>query len=567
MSLIDQILMLINFFGGLAIFIYGIHIMADALQKTAGPRVKGLLKMLTNNKYIAVLIGTIVTMIIQSSSATTVMVVGFVNAGILELTQAIGVVMGANIGTTITGWIASASEWAKFLKPTTIAPLMVAIGVLMQFTSKTDKKKYLATFFIGFGLLFIGMDWMKDSVSPLADSEVFYNAFATLGHSPLLGILVGMTTTALVQSSSASMGILIALASTGAIPISAATYIIMGENIGTTVTAYLSSIGATKNARAASYMHIAFNVIGSLWFSIVAVSFFTFVAPELGSQPATATQIAAIHTGFNVTNVIVLLPFTKYIVMLGERLAGITEEDKAEAKKMAERRQLNLDERTFATPAVAVSLAKENVEKLYETTLESLDAAESFLNGEKKEHSLIKDNESYINSSTRELTEFHSNLFRLELSSELVSKVLVGYNVLTDIERIGDHIENLADIVEELQSNEKKFSADAQVELKEAITLTRNSYTHAVSALREGNIDKAVKAIKYEEEMDILEEKLRDTHLERLKSETCNAYSGTLYLDFLSNLERITDHANNIANYAIKYQAKDDESVSNHNYY
>lgn len=548
----DNIIMFINFFGGLAIFIYGMSVMADALQKSAGDRVKSLLSMLTSNKYVGVLIGAVVTAIIQSSSATTVMVVGFVNAGILELSQAIGVVMGANVGTTITSWLIASSEWATFLKPTTVAPLLVAIGVLLTFTSKKKKTKSLANFFIGIGLLFIGMEGMSDAVKPLRDSELFVHMFVELSENPLLGMLAGLLVTATIQSSSAAMGILISLASTGAVPMSAAVYIIMGENIGTCITALLSSLGAHKNAKAASYMHLAFNVIGSMWFSIVAVTYFKFFNPDLATVAATATSISIVHTMFNVTNVLVLLPFTNQLVAIGKKLAGITPEDE-EIFRSKKESMMHFDERMLATPDYAIDRIFAELTSLSKVTLQNFDLAEqSLLYGKYENFKIIEENEAEINQKVKVLSANLVKILQIDLDTKQSQKVAIYFNALSDIERVGDHIENIAETSIELSDVNQRFTEGARDELKEVFAIARECYELSIEALNENDADKAIKAIQLENDIDTIEETLRNTHKARLVNNECKVEAGIVFLDAVSNLERISDHSNNIASYVVK---------------
>lgn len=287
---------LIPFVGGLGMFIYGMQIMAQGLENAAGSKMKSILEVLTKNKLMGVFLGAAITAVIQSSSATTVMVVGFVNAGIMNLTQAMGVIMGANIGTTVTGWLVSSVEWAEFLSPAKIAPIAVMIGVIIMLTGKRRSSKEIASIIVGFGLLFIGISSMSSAVEPLQESEGFVNLFVTLGRNPVLGILAGTFVTAVIQSSSASVGILQSLAAAGLVPFNTAIYIIMGQNIGTCVTAILSSLGAKKNAKTAALMHLLFNVMGTVLFSVVAIVYFQVLNPMAGTGTITQTQISTVHT-------------------------------------------------------------------------------------------------------------------------------------------------------------------------------------------------------------------------------------------------------------------------------
>ena len=312
---------IVPFVGGLGMFIYGMQIMAQGLENAAGNKMKTLLEILTKNKLLGVLLGAAITAVIQSSSATTVMVVGFVNAGIMNLTQAMGVIMGANIGTTVTGWLVSSVEWAKFLSPSTLAPIAIMIGVIVMLTGKRYATKEISNIIIGFGLLFVGISTMSSAVEPLQDSAVFRSVFTTLGANPFLGILAGTGVTAIIQSSSASVGILQSLAAAGLVPFNAAIYIIMGQNIGTCVTALLSSIGAKRNAKTAAFMHLLFNVIGTVIFSVGAIIFFQVINPAAGLGQITQTEISLVHTIFNIGTTVLLFPASGRLLSLQRKSA------------------------------------------------------------------------------------------------------------------------------------------------------------------------------------------------------------------------------------------------------
>ncbi|MEG0109063.1 MAG: Na/Pi cotransporter family protein, partial [Lachnospiraceae bacterium] len=338
---------IIPFVGGLGMFIYGMQIMAAGLENAAGNRMKTLLEVLTKNKFFGVLLGAFITAVIQSSSATTVMVVGFVNAGIMNLTQAMGVIMGANVGTTVTGWLVSSVEWAKFLSPATLAPIAIMVGVVIMLIGKRRSTKDIASIIIGFGLLFVGITTMSAAVAPLKESASFCHAFVTLGKSPLLGILAGAGVTAIIQSSSASVGILQSLAAAGLVPMSAAIYIIMGQNIGTCVTAMLSSMGAKKNAKTAALMHLLFNIIGTVIFSIIAIVVFKLINPSLGTGNITQTEISIVHTIFNIGTTILLFPVSDLIIKLAKKIGHAEEDVKDDS-------QVLLDARMLQTPSIAL---------------------------------------------------------------------------------------------------------------------------------------------------------------------------------------------------------------------
>ena len=342
---------IIPFAGGLGMFIYGMQIMAQGLENAAGSRMKSLLEALTRNKLMGVLLGAVITAVIQSSSATTVMVVGFVNAGIMNLSQAMGVIMGANIGTTVTGWLVSSVEWAKFLSPANLAPVAVILGVVLMLAGKRRSTKDISSIVIGFGILFIGISTMSSAVSPLEESEGFRNIFTALGHNPFMGIIAGALVTAVIQSSSASVGILQSLAAAGLVPFNAAVYIIMGQNIGTCVTAIISSVGAKKAAKTAAIMHLLFNIIGTIIFSIVAIVFFQVINPEMGMGLITQTEISSVHTIFNIGTTLLLFPVSDWIIRLAKKL-------QKEDEPAADESRVLLDERMLETPAIALQTVR-----------------------------------------------------------------------------------------------------------------------------------------------------------------------------------------------------------------
>lgn len=533
----------IPFIGGLAMFIYGMNIMADGLQKAAGSKMKKILEVLTKNKLMGIGLGALVTAIIQSSSATTVMVVGFVNAGLMNLTQAISVIMGANIGTTITGWLVSSSEWASMLSPSTLAPITVMAGVVINLASKKQRGKDIACIIIGFGILFIGMNTMSDSVVPLQESEIFRTVFVTLGANPLLGILAGAGVTAIIQSSSASQGILLSLAAAGLVPIKAAVFIIMGQNIGTCVTAILSSIGASKNAKCVGTMHLTFNIIGSIVFSIIAMLVFAKADPSLGEGIITMTQISAIHTVFNIGTTILLVPFSRYIILFAMKINGI---EKVETEDEAQ--LVHLDKRMMSTPSVAVEGAKLETIRLGHIARENLAAAiETLMNHDAERIAAVKQKEGVINKVCDSVSEYLVELCSYNLNdrdSETVTSLL---NTISDMERIGDHAENVVELAEEMANEGISFSETALTELAEMTEATLGSYDNAIRALELDDVQYAVKTTYLEDRVDRMEKELRAGHITRLSNAECSVSAGIHFLDLLGNLERVSDHAMNIA--------------------
>ena len=534
----------IPFIGGLAMFIYGMNIMADGLQHAAGSKMKKILEVLTQNKLMGIALGALVTAIIQSSSATTVMVVGFVNAGLMNLTQAISVIMGANIGTTITGWLVSAGEWAKMFSPSTLAPIAVMVGVIVTLVGKRQQSKDVAGIIIGFGILFIGMNTMSDAVYPLRESEVFKTAFVSMGSNPFLGILVGAGVTAIIQSSSASQGILLSLASAGLVPTNAAVFIIMGQNIGTCVTAILSSVGASKNAKCVGTMHLTFNIAGTIIFSILAMLLFARLDPSYGEGIIYMTQISFIHTVFNVGTTIILMPFSGYIIKFAMKVNGL----KAVETKSDEAELVHLDKRMMSTPSVAVEGAKLETIRMGRIARENLSLALSTLSDHDEEKMAdVKQREFVIDKLCDNISKYLIDLCMLHLSdkdNEMVTSLL---NTVSDMERVGDHAENIVELAEEMKQEGISFSDTALEELNEMSTTTLGAYDNAVKALELDDITYAVKTSFLEDQVDAMEKKLRAGHIERLSNAECSVNAGIHFIDLLGNLERVSDHAMNIA--------------------
>ncbi|MBR6542911.1 MAG: Na/Pi cotransporter family protein [Anaerotignum sp.] len=545
--------MVIPFIGGLAMFIYGMNIMADGLQNAAGSKMKKILEVLTQNKLMGILLGALVTAIIQSSSATTVMVVGFVNAGLMNLSQAISVIMGANIGTTITGWLVSSAEWAKFLSPSTLAPLAVMAGVIITLVGKKAKSKDIAAIVIGFGILFIGMSTMSDAVKPLRESEAFRAAFISMGANPLMGILAGAGVTAIIQSSSASQGILLSLASAGLVPTKAAVFIIMGQNIGTCVTAILSSVGASKNAKCVGTMHLLFNITGSILFSIIALVVFAKADPSLGEGIITMTQISAIHTAFNIGTTIVMIPLSSLIIKIAMKVNGITEVATEDEYQL-----VHLDKRMMSTPAVAVAGAKLETIRLSRIARENLVAAiETLSNHDEEKIAEVKQKETIINKLCDSVSEYLVELVMHHLNDKDNETVTSLLNTISDIERIGDHAENVVELSAEMTAEGISFSEMAMGELSEMTKATLGSYDNAIKALEQDDVSYAVKTAFLEEQVNKMEKELRAGHISRLSNAECTVSAGIHFLDLLSNLERVSDHAMNIAQVVLNDHRKE----------
>ena len=540
---------IIPFVGGLGMFIYGMQIMAQGLENAAGSKMKSLLEVLTKNKLMGVLLGAGITAVIQSSSATTVMVVGFVNAGIMNLKQAMGVIMGANIGTTVTGWLVSSVEWAEFLSPARLAPIAVMAGVILMLVGKRRSSKEFASIIVGFGLLFIGITTMSSAVEPLQDSESFTNLFVTLGRNPLLGILAGTLVTAVIQSSSASVGILQSLAAAGLVPFSAAIYIIMGQNIGTCVTAILSSLGAKKTAKTAALMHLLFNIIGTIIFSTAAIIFFQVVQPEWANGLITQTEISIVHTAFNICTTVLLFPVSDWIIKLAKKI-GRVEED-SQDKSMVQ-----LDERVLQTPGLALQSTVNEVIRMGQIVEDSLMVAKKVLFSLKdSDIQFLKEEEATVDRLSAGITNYAIKVGALQISEKEHQDVAHLLQVVSDMERISDYCENISEFAETLYEKKASFSEIGEEQLKEMMEVCTDSYRYALKAFENQDRAMALKVIEKETQADNLELRLRNKHIQRLANNQCKTEAGIVYLDTLVCLERISDHARNIAEEVLERNA------------
>lgn len=540
--------MLFKFIGGLGMFLYGMNAMADGLQKSAGHRMQQLLSVLTSNRLLGVLVGAGITAIIQSSSATTVMVVGFVNAGIINLTQAVGIIMGANIGTTVTSWIVSMNEWGEMLKPEFFAPLLIGVGAVMTLFTKSHKKKELGEILVGFGVLFIGLSFMSASIKPYRDAPIFGQAFAVLGKNPFLGILTGAVVTGIIQSSSASVGILQTLALNGVVNWQSAIFITLGQNIGTCVTAMLSSLGAHKTAKRAACIHLLFNVVGAVIFGILMYVVFR-MNPMLASSSISSVEISIFHTVFNVSNTILLFPFAGLLVKGSYLIIRDSKNGKKELD-VEEQMSRRLDERILESPSFAIENVTTEVVSMGNVVLDNLKlATSSLMEDDESKVALVNKNEEVIDRLDRMLTEYLVKINNLSLNDEQHLLVKDLFYTISDLERIGDHSQNLSELAADKIQRKIKFSEDAAQELKEIIAAAISSVDFAVKARETGDMGLVRSVIQSEELVDSLEEELRERHIMRLSQELCTTENGVLFLDTISNLERVSDHAHNIAGY------------------
>lgn len=529
--------------GGLALFLYGMHVMGDGLEKQAGGKLKTILEKLTANPVKGFLLGAAVTAVIQSSSATTVMVVGFVNAGIMKLSQAIGIIMGANVGTTITSWILSLtglqgdSFWIQLLKPTSFSPIIAFFGIILIMFSKKEGKKDLGSTLVGFAVLMFGMEQMSSAVEPLADVPEF-TSILLLFSNPLLGVLCGAILTAVIQSSSASVGILQALSATGSVTYSSAIPIILGQNIGTCVTALISSIGANKNARRAAVVHLYFNLIGTGLFLAVFYLLNGFLHFSFYDQSIDRLGIAVVHTCFNLLSTLTLLPFTKLL----EKLAYLTIRDTANDENF----QI-LDERFLASPAVAIHQCQKMAISMARLAQNSLYQAIGLIGAydEKIAHS-IEEGEDQIDMYEDKLGTYLVRLSSKNLTMEESREISKLLHVIGDFERIGDHAVNILKSAKEMQVKKYVFSGQAQQEISIISSAIEEIVDLATNAFVKNDLYLASKVEPLEQVVDSLKDELRNRHVQRLQNGECTISNGFIFSDLITNYERVADHCSNI---------------------
>jgi len=529
---VDTFKIIIQLMGGLGLFIYGMKLMGDGLENAAGEGLKRILEKVTSNRLLAVGIGAIVTAIVQSSSATTVMVVGFVNAELMSLAQAAGVIMGANIGTTITAQLVA-------FKLDEIAPLFVFIGAALVMFAKSRKKREIGNILLGFGILFTGVSFMSESMKPLASLPVFSDLLVSVGGNWLVGIIAGAVITAILQSSSATTGILIALASTGIIDIYLALPIVFGCNIGTCVTAMLASIGTNKIAHKAAFLHLIFNLVGTIVFLPFLRLMANFV--QITSPADVGRQIANAHTVFNIANTALLLPFTNYIIKFINKLIP----DDNEIEKVGPK---YIDERFLETPVVAAGQVVKETIRMANKAKKNVELSMSaFMDGNESLIKQVYDNEKIINILEESLTTYLVKLSKCDLSDKEKDIVASTFHVIIDIERIGDHAENIVELAIEKINRNLKYSKDAIAELYEIYNVTIKALEISIDAYVNRDTEKAKTIEKIENKIDTYQRNYRDKHIKRLYDGKCNAYAGAIYLDLISNFERIGDHSTNIA--------------------
>ncbi|MBW6410415.1 Na/Pi cotransporter family protein [Clostridium sp. YB-6] len=529
-------MVIIKLMGGLGLFIYGMKLMGDGLENAAGDGLKSILEKVTSNPITAVMIGAIVTAVIQSSSATTVMVVGFVNAGLMNLVQAAGIIMGANIGTTITAQLVS-------FKLDEIAPVFVFVGTIMAMFARGKKRKDIGNIILGFGILFTGMGIMSEAMKPLTNAPIFSEFIASIGDNWFIGVVAGASITAILQSSSATTGILVALATAGAIDINIALPIIFGCNIGTCITAIIASIGTNKTAHKAAMLHLIFNITGTVIFLPFLGILGSFVQT---TSTDVSRQIANAHTVFNLANTAILLPLSKYIIILINRLIpGEDEIEKAGPKY--------IDNRLLETPVIAAGQVLKETIRMANKAKKNLELSmKAFIDNDDTLVKKVYENEQIINILEECITTYLVKLSKCVLSDKEQGIVASTLHVIIDIERVGDHAKNIAELANQKINKNLKYSEDAIRELYDIYNTTMEALEIAINAYATRDASKAKTIEEVERKIDSYQKTYRDKHIKRLYEGKCNAYAGTIFLDLVNNFERIGDHSTNISENVIE---------------
>ena len=555
----------LNLLGGIALFLFGMHTLSASLEKLAGGKLETWLEKATSRPIKGVFLGAIITAVIQSSAATTVMIIGFVNSGLMKLSQAIGVIMGANIGTTATSWLLSLQSIdgsagfsiLNILKPTTFTPVLAVIGVILIMFTKSDKKKTIGMILAGFAVLMFGMNSMSSATAGLAENEIFCNILMMFSN-PILGVIAGAVLTAVLQSSSASIGILQSIAiSTGKVTYSVALPLLLGQNIGSCVTALISSVGANKPAKRVAFVHLYFNVIGTVVFLSVFYLLNAFINMPFMEESLNAVGIAVIHTGFNVLATALFLPFTKQL----EKLACLTVRDDANDVKHA---PMLLDERLLKTPSVAIEQCRNVCIRMARLTQETLkESMEVVTKYDAKKCTEVIDNENAIDIYEDKIGSYILKISSKDLSendSKIVSSML---HTIGDLERISDHAVNIVEAAEEMHSKKIKFSEQALREIPVIINAVSEILDMSINAFVNNDVTLAKDVEPLEDVIDQLRSDLKTRHIERLRNGKCTIELGFILQDLLTNFERVSDHCSNIAVYLIQIS---DNSMDTHEY-
>ena len=556
---------ILNLLGGIALFLFGMHTLSASLEKLAGGKLETWLEKATSKPIKGVVLGAIITAVIQSSAATTVMIIGFVNSGLMKLSQAIGVIMGANIGTTATSWLLSLQSisgsdgfsFLNLLKPTTFTPVLAVIGVILIMFTKSDKKKTIGMILAGFAVLMFGMNSMSSATAGLAENETFCNILMMFSN-PVLGVVAGAVLTAVLQSSSASIGILQSIAiSTGKVTYSVALPLLLGQNIGSCVTALISSVGANKPAKRVAFVHLYFNVIGTVVFLSIFYLLNAFISMPFMEESLNAVGIAVIHTGFNVLATALFMPFTKQL----EKLACLTVRDDSNDEKLT---PMLLDERLLKTPSVAIEQCRNVCIRMARLTQETLKMSmEVVTTYDAKKCAEVIDNENAIDIFEDKIGSYILKISSKDLSendSKIVSSML---HTIGDLERISDHAVNIVEAAEEMHSKKIKFSQQALRELPVIVNAVSEILDMSINAFVNNDVNLAKNVEPLEDVIDQLRSDLKTRHIERLRNGKCTIELGFILQDLLTNFERVSDHCSNIAVYLIQIS---DNSMDTHEY-
>ncbi len=554
--------------GGLALFLYGMRVLGDGLKKASGGKMEHILEKLTSNKLMAVLLGAGVTAVIQSSSATTVMVVGFVNSGIMKLAQATGVILGANVGTTVTAWILSLTEVGgtsfllRFLKPTSFSPILAIVGVILISTGKKNRQKDIGTIMVGFAVLMTGMNTMSSAVTPLA-SEPGFIRFLLAFSNPVLGMLVGIALTAFIQSSSASIGILQALSVTGAVSYSTAIPIILGANVGACATALISSVGAGRNGRRAALIHLYFNIIKTVTFMVVFYAVDAVMEFAFMGRPASALGIAVIHTAFNVASVVLIFPFSSVLEKLVTFTIPISEEE--EKARECDKKEIQLlDARFLSTPSFALEVCKNVAAEMVDISREALFLAIQMLDKyDEDSANKVIELENIVDHYDDEIGSYLVKLSSRHLTERDSQQLSVLLHSIGDFERISDHAINIMESAKEMNEKQLSFSRKAQEELSIYTGAIRDIVNTAVKVFREEDLKLAEMIEPMEEVIDFLSIEVKKRHMKRLRKGKCTIEMGFVLSDITTNYERVSDHCSNIA---LSLLQMNEENFETHEY-
>jgi len=534
----------LSFLGSFGLFIFGISLLSSSLQKTAGKKMKQILGNVSKSRFRGVLFGAGVTALIQSSTATTVMAVGFVNAGIIGLPQIVGIIMGANIGSTVTSWLVSSVEWSVLLRPDAIGAVCAVAGALILLFSKKRNVRNIGEVIVGFGVLFIGLSQMPAALKPLAELDAVRQFFLAMGRNPVLAVLAGVLVTAVIQSSAASIGILQSMALSGMVPWNAAVYIILGQNIGTCLTAILSSIGTSKNARATSYVHLIYNMIGAAIFCIAAAVFFTFINPRFGETAITSTNISMVHTGYNIAALILLYPFGRFILSIAEKLAGISKQAaSADFYGLSE-----LDESILETPAFALDNSVVSIVKLMGKVRENLVlAVDILINNNIRKLDEYWQGASDIDKANDKISAFLKKLYSENLSKEDIVKVTSLINGLVSLKRISNRSKGFAKLAEDMRNSEVNHLDVSFHELERIYETTLLSYDCMTAAFKSHDMSSVTASMRHADRVDSLRTEYKSEHLALASRGAYSVEAGLLLAEAARHMARIAHNIKSIA--------------------